>query len=96
MPFRPLSNPERADLLARIEGAGKAVQLRQGYLTILREELEKGVWFSDMDYSKLPLPTPDCYICAEHITLPDRCGVGGDYGVVCAKYLHFTGRVAKQ
>ena len=89
MPFRSLSDPGRVVLLAQIEGVEKVVQSRQGYLTTLREESTKGVWFSDIAYSKLPPPKPDCYVCLNRIP-QGRCSIGGNYGVVCTEYLHFT------
>lgn len=47
MPYRPCTEDERSELLAKIKQVTEALAVRQRYLSRLQEQLEQGVWYFD-------------------------------------------------
>lgn len=89
MSYRPVSEARRKDLNERIVSLKERVVLIQGSIVALEQELEQGEWVCDLDYSKLPMPEPHCYICKRSTSI-DTCSRGYTYGVVCEHYRHFA------
>lgn len=92
MSYRPLTKQEESDVKKIIDSVKSDILIRQQYLNDIESQLKQGLWKSDIDYSSLPLPEPDCYICANKITGVERCLLSHDYRTVCSDYLHFSKR----
>ncbi len=90
MSFKPYSTAERARLEKLITDNEKVTALAQSCISSWKAELEQGQWCYDTDWASIPLPEPDCYLCAFRVPVLDRCSKNGQYGTVCLEYKHFT------
>ena len=53
MPYRPLNEKEKADVMSRIEAAEKDIDIRQTYLQTLNQQLLGGTWYYEPEAFKL-------------------------------------------
>lgn len=95
MSFRKRNTKEEAELVKRIEDVKSQITERQSYLARLENEQIEGVWVDDIDYSKRPLPEPDCFICfhKESATGVNKCKLEHRSDIVCQDYQHFSKRL---
>ncbi|GAH02596.1 unnamed protein product [marine sediment metagenome] len=89
MPYRPVSEPRRKRLEERITLKEKSIAVDQAYVASMRQELEQGEFYYDIDWSTIPMPKPDCYICG-FATAIRTCSKGYTYDVPCNEYVHFS------
>lgn len=88
MPYRPLTDSERAKIQARISTREGKISSLQSSVCGLQAEMERGAWYSNADYSALPPPALHCYLCVH--SYARICRKGCTYGKVCEDYAHFT------
>lgn len=87
--YKPVSDSRRERIGELIAVQRRSIALAQTYIDSLEQELVRGTWVSDIDFSSLPMPEPNCYICKLSTSI-NTCSKGYTYGVVCEHYVHFT------
>jgi len=86
--YRPLTNNEVEETKEKIRLAKVRIRQAEIYISELNSRLEKGWPIINIDFSLLPKPKPDCYLC-KFATAIRTCSLKYTYGTACEHYKYF-------